>query len=125
MQLFQVIDGGGTCELSSKEFLDGCLKMKGCAMSKDMLQIQAQADTLSRKMDDLGLALQNGERMMASLDEITLRMQLRYHPTVRGSRQKIAARVGGSAPVVQDHIANVEDAPLSTGNKPALPLFPN
>merc|ERR1712232_1393550 len=95
MQLFTVVEGDGTSELSMKEFIDGCLKMKGHAMSKDMLGIQAQADTLSRKMDDLGLSLQNGERMMASLDEITERMQSRYGPTVKGSRKKIAEKNQG------------------------------
>jgi len=123
-RLFQVMDGDGTCTLTMKEFINGCMKMKGQALSKDMLALQAQADTLSGRLDDLGFALQRSEKMMAALDEITNKMFLRVGPTMVASRQKINQTVGGTQPIVPIS-PKQHTAPLSIGNRPALPLYPN
>lgn len=128
-QLFQVMEGNGSRSLTMKEFIDGCTKLKGPARSKDLLAVQAQADTMARQLDMLGAELQDTERMLAALEDIANRMGNRFEPTVQSSRRKIAQRVGGSQPTMPIHgekrvdPAKMHD--LSTGNKPVLPKFPN
>merc|ERR1712060_696077 len=129
-KLFAVLEGSGNRSLSMQEFIEGCTNLKGPAQSKDLLAIQAQADTLSQKMDDLGTALDESERMMQALDEITYRTSRRFQPAVEGTRRQIAHAVGGTKPMV---VPNKEDSrskqtdhmTLALGNKPALPKFPD
>jgi len=127
LRLFQVIDGDGSRSLTLNEFIDGCTKLKGPARSKDLLAVQASADTLAKKMDNLGAELQECERMLAQMEEVSERMDRRFGPTMVCSRQKIASSVGGSAPVVpiKGPIPGSHDTDLSIGNRPALPSFPN
>lgn len=126
--LFQQLDGNGSKALTIKEFVDSCTRLKGPAMSKDMLAIQAQAETLEQKMIDLARTLAKSESMMGRLDEITTRIETRFSSAIKGSREKIADRVGGAAPVVQPKRTRPgaqEGIDLSIGNRPAVPLFPN
>jgi voltage-gated sodium channel len=127
-RLFTVIDGEGTRALTMEEFIDGCTKLKGPARSRDLLAITAQADSLSKKMDELGEELGNAEKMLYQLDEISTRITDRFHPAVKSSRKKIAKAVGGSAPVVPIHPEKLGSAigvDLGVGNRPLLPKFPN
>lgn len=127
-RLFTVIDGDGARPLNITEFIDGCQKLKGAARSRDLLAITAQADTLSKKMDDLGEELQDSERMLHALDEISVRITQRFVPAMKGSRKKIAKSVGGSAPVVPMHPEKLGTAigvDLAAGNRPLMPKFPN
>jgi voltage-gated sodium channel len=127
-RLFDILDGEGTRSLSMKEFIAGCTKLKGIAQSKDLLAIQAQADTLARKMETLGDKLVEGERMMGALDEVTQRIKRRFSSAVRGTRQKLAHTKGGTEPVVlpkRTRPGAQEEIDLSIGNRPALPNFPN
>jgi voltage-gated sodium channel len=114
--------------LSIKEFIKGCTKVKGAAQSKDLLAIQAEADTLAGKMEQLSKSLGESERMMNALDEVTTRITRRFAPAIHGTRQKIAHSKGGSEPVVppkRTRPGMQEDVDLSIGNRPALPTFPN
>ena len=43
VKLFGVLDGDGSQTLSYTDFIQGCAKLKGHAMSKDMLAVMAQA----------------------------------------------------------------------------------
>merc|ERR1719456_1218312 len=127
-RLFTVIDGEGTRSLTMEEFIDGCTKLKGPARSRDLLAITAQADTLSKKMDDLAEELQDSERMLHSLDEISIRITNRFNPALKSSRKKIAKSVAGSAPVVPIHPEKLGSAigvDLGVGNRALLPKFPN
>jgi voltage-gated sodium channel len=126
-KLFSVIDGEGSRELSIEEFIAGCHKLKGVAQSKDLLGIQAQADVLGQKMDKLIDALGDGERMMGALDEITMRIDRRFDSAVVGSRRKMARSVGGTKPMVPppNEGPSGDLVPLSIGNRPALPAFPD
>merc|ERR1719440_2751397 len=127
-RLFTVIDGEGTRALQMEEFIDGCTKLKGTARSRDLLAITAQADTLAKKMDSLGEELQDAERMLHALDEISVRITNRFNPAVKSSRKKLAKSVAGSAPVVPIHPEKLGSAigvDLGTGNRPLLPKFPN
>lgn len=133
-RLFHVIDEpSGSRSLTMTEFIEGCTKLKGPARSRDLLAIQAQADTLAKKMDMLGGELQDGERMLSTLDEISVRMTNRFKPSIKSSRHKIARNVGGSAPV-QAEVALEKHSSLrgknlkgdlSFGNLPILPRFPS
>merc|ERR1711920_724417 len=127
-KLFGVIDGDGSRSLTIDEFINGCTKLKGPAQSKDLMAIQAQADTLARKMDTMSEALLESERMMAALDEVTTRITKRFDGAVIGSRRKIAHSVGGSKPIVpppREGPSGDEYTPLTTGNRPVLPKFPD
>jgi len=127
-RLFTVIDGEGTRSLTMEEFIDGCTKLKGPARSRDLLAITAQADTLAKKMDDLGEELQDSERMLHQLDEISVRITNRFNPAIKSSRKKIAKSVAGSAPVVPvrpEKLGSAIGVDLGTGNRPLLPKFPN
>jgi len=127
-KLFSVIDGDGSRELSIEEFIAGCNKLKGVAQSKDLLGIQSQADTLGQRMDTLNDSLADGERMLAALDEVTLRIARRFDSALEGSRRKLARSVGGSKPMVQPQKkerAKGDLVALSIGNRPALPVFPD
>lgn len=125
---FQQIGGTGSKQISIPEFVSSCTRFKGPAMSKDMLQIQAQAKTLGAKMDVLANTLEESEKMVGLLDEITNRIERRFDSSLTGSREKIADRIGGSAPVVPPRRVLPgcqEEIDLSIGNRPAVPLFPN
>jgi len=127
LRLFNVIDGDGSRSLLLNEFINGCMKLKGPAMSKDLLAVQGLADTLAKQMDGLGCELQECERMIAQLDEISDRMDRRFGPTMNCSREKIARAVGGSAPIVPIKTLKAgrhDLIDLSVGNRPALPNFP-
>lgn len=127
-RLFSVIDGEGTRALTMEEFIDGCTKLKGPARSRDLLAITSQADTLAKKMDTLAEELQDGERMLHALDEISFRITDRFNPAIKSSRKKIAKSIAGSAPVVPIHPEKLGSAigvDLGHGNRPLLPQFPN
>lgn len=127
-RLFTVIDGAGTRALTMEEFIEGCTKLKGPARSRDLLAITAQADTLAKKMDVLGEELQDAEKMLHALDEISVRITNRFNPAIKSSRKKIAKAVAGSAPVVPIHPEKLGSAigvDLGNGNRPLLPKFPN
>mmetsp|Transcript_51960 Transcript_51960/g.134394 ORF Transcript_51960/g.134394 Transcript_51960/m.134394 type:complete len:535 (+) Transcript_51960:44-1648(+) len=126
-KLFGVIDEDGSRSLSFNEFITGCMKLKGPAQSKELLAIQAHADSLAKKMDILSESLADSERMMAALDEVTARISKRFDMAVLGSRRKIAHSVGGTSPMkpYPREGPGGDEAPLSIGNRPALPLFPD
>jgi len=127
VKLFEAIDDDGSRSLTFTEFINGAMKLKGPAQSKELLAVQAHADRLARKMDVLAESLADSERMMDALDEVTSRICRRFDSALLGSRRKIAQSVGGSAPVKpvprEGTIGNY--VPLSTGNRPALPQFPD
>eukprot|EP00932_Pfiesteria_piscicida_P002779 SRR837773.12701.p1 GENE.SRR837773.12701~~SRR837773.12701.p1 ORF type:complete len:477 (-),score=227.82 SRR837773.12701:43-1452(-) len=126
-KLFGVIDEGGSRSLSFNEFITGCMKLKGPAQSKELLAIQAHADSLAKKMEILSESLADSERMMGALDEVTARISKRFDMAVLGSRRKIARSVGGSSPMKPPPREGPcgDEAPLSIGNRPALPAFPD
>lgn len=128
-KLFMVIGGAGSRSLSMPEFIKGCSQLKGTAQSKDLLAIQAQADILHYKMDDLGEELMESELMIDLLDEISLRTLHRMEPAIEGHRRKIAHRVAGSAPMVppkKEYRREGDDSmSFALGNRPELPQFPN
>lgn len=128
-KLFTVLSGVGSRPLTRDEFVKGCTKLKGPAQSKDLLGIQAQADSLTKKMDILCENLEEGERMLDTLDEVTNRMMMRFDPSIQGCRRKMARAVGGSKPMVQppreSPAGDAHAASLAIGNRPSLPLFPD
>jgi len=126
-KLFNVLDGDGHQSLSYNDFIQGCAKLKGVAMSKDMLAVMSQADALSHKMDAMDDALAESERMVAGLDEITLRITRRFDSAVLGSRRRMAHAAGGSKPIVPPERDGPggDDVPLNVGNRPNLPQFPD
>eukprot|EP00927_Polykrikos_kofoidii_P002876 TRINITY_DN11149_c0_g1_i1.p1 TRINITY_DN11149_c0_g1~~TRINITY_DN11149_c0_g1_i1.p1 ORF type:complete len:527 (-),score=119.42 TRINITY_DN11149_c0_g1_i1:163-1743(-) len=127
-RLFGVIDGDGSRPLRVDEFVSGCDKLKGVAESRDLLRIHAEADALSDQMGNLHKSLQDSEKMMADLDEVTTLITRRFSSAVRGTQAKIAHSKGGAEPVVPPKRARPglqEEVDLSIGNRPALPQFPN
>jgi len=114
--------------LTRQEFINGMTKLKGSATSKDLLEVQAQADKLGCEMDALGTAIEQGEKNMKQLDEVTERINRRFGSAVVGARRTIAHRKGGSEPVVpakRPRPGMQEQLDLSNGNRPMLPSFPN
>jgi len=126
-KLFMVIDGDGTQCLTYTDFINGCAKLKGQAQSKDMLAVMAQADSLAQKMDRMADALAESERMVAGLDEVTMRIVRRFDGAIIGSRRKQAHAAGGSKPIVPTKRdgPSGDRVPLSVGNRPTLPKFPD
>merc|ERR1719440_2224322 len=127
-RLFTVIDGEGNRALTMQEFIEGCTKLIGQARSRDLLAITAQADALSKKMDSLSEELQDSERMLYLLDDISVRITNRFNPAIKSSRKKLAKAVAGSAPVLPVHEEKPGSAigvELAYGNRPLLPVFPN
>jgi len=126
--LFSVIDGDGSRSLTKEEFVSGCSKIKGPAMSKDLLAIQAKATTLARKMDTLCDNVLESENMMKLMEQVTDRICQRFQPSVQAARRKMAHTVGGSKPIVppaREGPARNRNVSLSTGNVPTLPQFPD
>lgn len=110
------------------EFIKGTARLKGIAMSKDLFAIQVQVDSLSDALDELFEEITNSEKLMTTMDEVSLRIKRRFSRAVQGTRQKIAHQKGGSEPVVpqkRPRIGLEENLDLSIGNRPALPNFPN
>jgi voltage-gated sodium channel len=127
-RLFQVIDGDGQRNLHMKEFVEGCTKLKGFARSKDLLALQHQADTCSKKMDLMARELLDSELMLKRLDTITQRMQSRFGPTVMHSRRMIQERVRGAAPnrpLPPEKPGDIDAGHLQCSNMPRLPNLPN
>lgn len=126
LKLFTVLDGSGFQRLSFDDFIQGCIKLKGFASSKDLLSVMAQADSLAAKMDSLETTLQQTERMMRHLDEVTKRITKRFGSAVIGSRKRLAHQAGGGTPVVPpSRKMEVEPVGLGDGNRPILPPFPD
>lgn len=129
MKLFEDLhSSSGLRALTLKEFVQGIVRIKGLAVSKDLLEIQAQADNLAQKMDQLVDEIYNSEKMMTALDETSMRIKRRFSHAVHGSRVKIAHAKGGSEPVVQpkrNRPGMQEQVDLGIGNRPSLPHFPN
>eukprot|EP00933_Yihiella_yeosuensis_P017881 TRINITY_DN14867_c0_g2_i1.p1 TRINITY_DN14867_c0_g2~~TRINITY_DN14867_c0_g2_i1.p1 ORF type:complete len:522 (+),score=93.66 TRINITY_DN14867_c0_g2_i1:212-1777(+) len=127
MMLFQKVDGDGQQELSYQDFIQGCLKLKGVAQSKDMLSVMSQADALAVKMDAMADQIGESERMMAGLDEITKRITRRFGSSIVGSRRRVAHAAGGAKPMIPPKREGVagDGVPLSSGNRPILPAFPD
>jgi len=83
-------------------------------------------------MNMLGAQLQDGERTLATLDDITVRLCQRFDPSMKSSRNKIARNIGGSAPVDAKVAAEKNlrggagsNVNLGFGNRPILPKFPS
>eukprot|EP00931_Biecheleriopsis_adriatica_P115778 TRINITY_DN91530_c0_g1_i1.p1 TRINITY_DN91530_c0_g1~~TRINITY_DN91530_c0_g1_i1.p1 ORF type:complete len:533 (-),score=139.92 TRINITY_DN91530_c0_g1_i1:280-1878(-) len=127
VKLFGVLDGDGSQSLSYNDFIQGCAKLKGHAMSKDMLAVMGQADALATKMDLMADSLEESERMVAGLDEITLRIARRFDSAILGSRRRMAQAAGGTKPIVPPKRDGPggDQVPLSVGNRPNLPQFPD
>ncbi|CAK9100101.1 unnamed protein product [Durusdinium trenchii] len=127
VKLFGVLDGDGSQTLSYTDFIQGCAKLKGHAMSKDMLAVMAQADALATKMDLMDDSLAESERMVAGLDEISLRIARRFDSAILGSRRRMAHAAGGSKPIIPPKRdgPSGDNVPLSVGNRPNLPPFPD
>jgi len=127
-RLFQVMQGDGCRTLNMHEFMAGCSKLKGTAQSKELLGLQSKADNLAKKMDLMGLELQDTESMLGRLDTASKRMTARFGPTALSARQAIRERVGGAAPLVPLHEkkkGSYCEEPLAVGNVPRLPRLPN
>jgi len=126
-KLFHVLDDDKSRSLTITEFINQCMKLKGPAQSKELLAIQAHAEKLARKMDILAESLADSERMMGALDEVTSRISKRFDVAVLGSRRKIAQQVGGASPMrlPPREGPGGDHAPLSIGNRPVLPPFPD
>lgn len=128
LRLFATIDDDGSQTLSLQEFLDGCMRLKGAASSKALLQVQGQADVLGERMEQLAEALERTVDDMDSLDVITRRMSTRLGPTVKSSKTKIHKKVVGFEPhfpIDYHRPGGVCDVPLGMGNKPMLPEIPD
>lgn len=126
-KLFGAIDADESSSLTFDEFISGCMKLRGPAQSKEMLAIQAHADSLASKMDVLAHCLTESERMMGALDEVVTRIGKRFDTALIGSRRKIVRQVGGAAPMqpLPREQTGGDQAPLWVGNKPVLPPFPD
>jgi len=127
-RLFGVIDGEGSRPLTMEEFIEGLTKLKGPALSRDLLAIQAQSDDLASKIEKLSDSLDDTERMIGMLDEVSIRIGRRFTSAVHGTREKIATQKVGlepSVPPKRTMLGVRENVDLSIGNRPALPQFPN
>ena len=91
-------------------------------------RVPFQADALAtKKMDLMDDSLAESERMVAGLDEISLRVVRRFESAVVGSRRRMAHAAGGSKPIVPPKRDGPggDNVPLSVGNRPNLPPFPD
>merc|ERR1719433_712994 len=123
-KLFSVIDGDGSRSLTKEEFVSGCSKLKGPAMSKDLLSVQAKATTLARKMDTLCDCVMEAEGMLKVMDQVTDRICKRFGPSVMAARRKEAQTVGGSKPLkYTSRVSPGGDTSVSlgVGNQPRSP----
>jgi hypothetical protein len=66
-ELFSVLDHDGSGELSVEEFINGCIRMKGPAKSKDLLAVQISVESLAKRLDALEVQLANSERRVNGL----------------------------------------------------------
>lgn len=125
--LFSAIDTDSSRTLTFNEFVTGCMKLKGISQSKELLAIQAHADSMCQKMDVLGDSLADSERMMGALDEVTTRISKRFDMAVLGSKRKLAQSIRGTLPMKPPPLEKPsgDEVPLSIGNRPVLPQFPD
>ena len=91
------------------------------------LACSLQADALATKMDLMDDSLAESERMVAGLDEISLRIARRFDSAILGSRRRMAHAAGGSKPIIPPKRdgPSGDNVPLSVGNRPNLPPFPD
>jgi voltage-gated sodium channel len=122
-QVFMLLDYDNTCELSIDEFINGCIRMKGQAKSKDLLAAQVAVDTMKRHytffekemkdltgkialLDDTARALvYQGEHVFLNLREYRMR-----HPELEG----------GTASPPRINTATIDTAPWEAAAVPAI-----
>jgi len=74
-QIFILLDGECTGEVAIKDFINGCLRMKGVAKSKDLLEAQISLDKLRKNFDGFE------EEMMES-DSCIRRLEVRIQAII-------------------------------------------
>jgi len=65
-EIFMLLDTESDGELATEEFLQGCMRMRGPAKSKDLLEVQIQSDLLARKLTLLD------EKLAIAADRVTM-----------------------------------------------------
>lgn len=123
-ELFKVLDSDNQGTLDIEEFIGGCLRLKGSAKSKDLLNVQIQVECLAKKMDDLEETLSEKERKMDALEKVTIQMSRRYESSIEDAHRRMALAIGGGAPMIKPK-SKKREVDLSVGNKPMLPPFPS
>jgi hypothetical protein len=71
-ELFNVLDGDGSGELSVEEFIGGCIRLKGPARSKDLLAVQICIESLSEKLETIEEVLDDSEKSMDVIEQKVL-----------------------------------------------------
>lgn len=134
-QLFGAIDGDGSRSLTKKEFVNGCSKLKGPAQSRDLLSVQAQADTIKDRLDLLDGQIVESERMLRTLEGVGEQICARFQPSLAAVRRRDASAANGLRPAAAPMTPapggggtaapGSRAAPLAAGNCPRLPPFPD
>merc|ERR1712079_714556 len=134
-QLFGAIDGDGSRSLTKKEFVNGCSKLKGPAQSRDLLSVQAQADSIKERLDLLDGQIVESERMLRTLEGVADQICARFQPSLAAVRRRDASAANGLRPTAAPKTPpqgggntaapSSRAAPLAVGNCPRLPPFPD
>jgi len=134
-QLFGAIDGDGSRSLTKKEFVDGCSKLKGPAQSRDLLSVQAQADSMKERLDMLDGQIVESERMLRTLEGVADQICARFQPSLAAVKRRDASAANGLRPTAApktpvqggDNTADASSraSQLAAGNCPRLPAFPD
>merc|ERR1719487_1410476 len=73
-EIFMLLDVEQDGELTTDEFIEGCMRMKGSAKSKDLLEVQISVDILGKRLRTLDDKLVEATERVRLLDSKTKRM---------------------------------------------------
>lgn len=73
-EIFMLLDVDGSGCLSIDEFIGGCMRLKGQAKSKDLLQVRVAVETLGKHLSFLENVLELGDERLMLLDSRTQNM---------------------------------------------------
>jgi len=65
-EVFMLLDTQSDGELDTEEFLHGCMRLKGPAKSKDLLEVQIHVNQLAKKIEELD------DKMMVAAERVTM-----------------------------------------------------
>jgi len=96
-EIFMLLDVEQDGELTTDEFIEGCMRMKGQAKSKDLLEVQISVDILGRRLKTLDEKLGEATDRVQILDSKTRRMVTQAEQVFLSPREQERRRTPGAS----------------------------
>lgn len=91
-EIFMLLDVEQDGELTTDEFIEGCMRVKGSAKSKDLLEVQISVDVLGKRLRTLDEKLGMATERVKILDQKTSRMVVQAEQVFLSPREQARRR---------------------------------